>query len=109
MRTSHTFTVLSMPPAARHVPLGWKSTEVTKLERQEPPREQDVCAGSEQTPEHRAPSHPRPSAHAVPQPRTTSLPPGSFGRWPRERKGRVRAAAAVTQVALPGEKAQHQF
>lgn len=56
MRTSHTFTVLSVPPAATHVPLGWKSTQETKLERQEPPRGRGARAGWEQTPERRAPS-----------------------------------------------------
>lgn len=103
MRTSHTFTVLSVPPAATHVPLGWKSTQETKLERQEPPRGRGARAGWEQTPERRAPSlSPGPLPPA-------SLPPGALSRWPGERERRARAAAAVTPVDVPGDKAKHRL
>lgn len=84
MRTSHTFTVLSVPPAATHVPLGWKSTQETKLERQEPPRGWGARAGWEQNAEHRPsaqdPSLPPPSR---PVPSAGGQGRGSGGREQR--------------------------
>lgn len=58
-------------------------------------------AGWEQNAEH------RPSAQDPLPP--ASLPPGALSRWPGQRERRARAAAAVTPVDAPGDKAKHRL